>query len=33
MAGALIVALPTLITMIALGKYLIRGYTSGAIKG
>ncbi|AHF80972.1 carbohydrate ABC transporter permease [Thermococcus paralvinellae] len=33
MAGALMVALPTLIIMIALGKYLIRGYTSGAIKG
>jgi glucose/mannose transport system permease protein len=32
MAGALIVALPTLLIMIALGKYLIRGYTAGAVK-
>ncbi|MFA4646156.1 carbohydrate ABC transporter permease [Pyrococcus kukulkanii] len=32
MAGALIVALPTLFIMIALGKYLIRGYTTGALK-
>ncbi len=33
MAGALIVAIPTLFIMIVLGKYLIRGYTSGAVKG
>ncbi len=33
MAGALIVAIPTLFIMIGLGKYLIRGYTSGAVKG
>ncbi len=33
MAGAIMVALPVLVVIIALGKYLIRGYTSGAIKG
>lgn len=32
MAGALLVALPVLLLYIFLGKYLIRGYMSGALK-
>lgn len=33
MAGALWVALPVLIIYLVLGKYLIRGYMAGAVKG
>jgi len=33
MAGALLVALPTLLVYIFLGKYLIRGILSGSVKG
>jgi glucose/mannose transport system permease protein len=33
MAGALWYALPILLIYLGLGKYLIRGYMAGAIKG
>ncbi|WP_448578240.1 hypothetical protein [Thermosphaera sp.] len=33
MAGTLIYALPVIIVYVVLGKYLIRGYLSGAVKG
>lgn len=33
MAGAIIVALPTLLIYLLLGRQLMRGYTAGAVKG
>jgi glucose/mannose transport system permease protein len=33
MAGALLYSLPVLIIYVVLGRYLIRGYMAGAVKG